>query len=126
MKILREIALRYPEAQMEVANEGTEDERGTVAARGRAFLFFGRDDVTLKVARSVGEATRLSHKDPRHFRLGAHGWVKATFQAGEPLPVELLAKWVDESYRLVAPRDLVDLLPESGPPPQANKAGSSP
>jgi hypothetical protein len=36
--------------------------------------------------------------------------VTATFAAGEPVPIDLLKTWIDESYRAQAPKRLVATL----------------
>ncbi|TMB27241.1 MAG: MmcQ/YjbR family DNA-binding protein [Deltaproteobacteria bacterium] len=46
------------------------------------------------------------------YGLGKAGWVTATFDAGEPVPVELMLSWIDESYRAIAPKKLVKDLAE--------------
>jgi predicted DNA-binding protein (MmcQ/YjbR family) len=54
------------------------------------------------------------------YGLGKAGWVTATFEKGEPVPVELLLSWIDESYRAIAPKKLVKELGAAGEPPLAS------
>ena len=100
MQALRKVALAHPDAEEGVACEGTPVERRTVKAKKKAFVFLGPGDAMVKLRESLPEATALAQKDPGAFRVGANGWVKATFGANGP-PLDLLAKWIDESYRVV-------------------------
>jgi hypothetical protein len=116
---LRIAALRLPETAEGVACEGTALEKRTITARGKAFLFLGPTNAMLKLGASVAEATALAANEPNRYRVGAHGWVTVTFGAGASLPAGLMARWVEESYRLVAPKQLLALLPEGGTPTPA-------
>ena len=113
---LRELALRYPEAQEGISCAGTALEKPTVMVRNKAFLFLGKTDVMVKLRDSLGDAARLAAKEPGRYKAGAHGWVTVTFSEGEALPLELLEKWIDESYRAIATRQLVAMLPQGGVP----------
>jgi hypothetical protein len=110
---LRGIALKYPEAQEGIACAGTALESRTVKVRNKAFLFMGKNDVMIKLGESVMEATKLASKTPDQYKVGAHGWVKVTFSDGNP-PPGVLARWIDESYRMLAPKQLLALRPEKG------------
>ena len=46
------------------------------------------------------------------YGLGKHGWVSAKFSKSDRPSIELLRQWVNESFRLVAPKKLVDALEE--------------
>ena len=46
------------------------------------------------------------------YGLGKHGWVSATFEEDRIPTLELLRQWVNESFRLVAPKKLVAALEE--------------
>jgi hypothetical protein len=115
MQNLRNIALSYPEAQEGIACAGTALESRTVKVRNKAFLFLGTNDVMVKLGESLAEATKLASKTLGWYKAGANGWVKVTFGDGDSPPPGLLERWIDESYRLLAPKQLVALLPESGP-----------
>jgi hypothetical protein len=116
MRALQTIALRYPEAQEGVACAGTPIEKRTVKVRNKAFLFLGTADAMVKLSESLTEAANLAAKEPNHYKVGAHGWVSLTFSDGAPPPLDVLERWIDESYRLLAPKQLVALLPEHGLP----------
>ena len=126
MQALRKLALSYPEAQEGIACKGTALECSTFNARSKAFLFVGAADVRLKLDASLAEANKLAAKEPSRYQVGAHGWVKVTLHQDEAAPLELLKKWIDESYRLLAPKQLVALLPERGPAAGASKKTAKP
>ena len=123
---LRTLALRYPGVEEGVACEGTKLEKRTLKVGKKAFLFLGPADAMLKLRSSVGEAARLAAKEPDRFKIGANGWATIRF-GGEVIPLALLKKWVDESYRLFAGQDLVAELdaaaaPIAEPPPELASA----
>jgi hypothetical protein len=113
------VALRYPEAEEGVACEGTAAEKRTIKARGKAFLFLGVTEAMLKLRESLAEATDLAAEEPNRYCVGAHGWITITFGDTRSPALERLLRWVDESYRLLAPKQLVILLPVGGPPSSA-------
>jgi hypothetical protein len=102
MKALRRAALRHPDTHEGVSCEGTSLEKRTVKAHRKAFVFLGVADVMVKLRESLSEAKRLAAREPDRYRAGAHGWVKASFADGEPPPLALLKRWIDESYRVAA------------------------
>ncbi len=44
------------------------------------------------------------------YGLGKAGWVSIEIGDGEPVPVDMLKAWIDESYRAQAPKKLVRML----------------
>ncbi len=119
---LRAFALGYPEAIERVACKGTALECSAFKARDKAFLFLGASELKVKLRESLAEAARLAAEDPARYRVGASGWVTVKFCPDQPLPLELLKRWVGDSYRAVAPKQLVARLPERGGPPISRKA----
>lgn len=119
MKALRRLALAYPETQ-----EGVVCKRIAFKARDKAFLFMGMDsecyDAMVKLRESLAEADRLAAETPDRFKVGGHGWVTVTFPHGQYPPPGLLERWIDESYRLLAPRQLVASLPKPAQPSAAS------
>jgi len=81
----------------------------------------GAADVRLKLRESIAEATKLASKEPGRYEVGALGWVKVKLSAGESAPLDLLEKWIDESYRVVVDKRLVAMLPERGLPAVTKK-----
>lgn len=110
MQALRQVALRYPEAE-----EGGVCTRRAFKARNKAFLFMGMDDrsynVMVKLCEALAEAAQRAVAEPKNYKVGAHGWVTATFAHDQSSPPGLLERWIDESYRLLVPKQLVALLP---------------
>src|SRR5262245_7280694 len=101
VQTLRKLALRHPGTEEGVACAGTALESRTVRAGKRAFLFLRPGELRLKLRESLPEAAKLASKDSNSYSVGANGWVKAAFDAGG-VPLDTLAKWIDESYRLIA------------------------
>jgi predicted DNA-binding protein (MmcQ/YjbR family) len=84
-------------------------------AGGKVFAFFGPSGgrrVTVKLVESHGHALSVPGAERTGYGLGAHGWVTVPLDApGVTLP--LLRDWVEESYRVVAPKRLVRELDAS-------------
>ena len=57
-------------------------------------------------------ALSLPFASPTEYGLGKSGWVTARFHIGDAVPTDMLAEWVDESYRAIAPKKLVARLEE--------------
>jgi predicted DNA-binding protein (MmcQ/YjbR family) len=115
---LRKKALAYPEA---VEDSPWGDPLFKV--RGKIFLFLDVDQgslcVTAKLPDTSGIALMLPNVEPTGYNLGRSGWVSATFAPDEEVPLRMLEAWIDESYRVVAPKKLVKLLdapPAGGTP----------
>jgi hypothetical protein len=102
MQALRQAALRYPGTEEGVACEGTPVESRTVKARNKAFLFLTVGHARLKLRESLPEATKLAQKRPDQLQVGSGGWVKATLNGDGSTPIDVLERWIGESYRLMA------------------------
>ena len=95
-------ALSLPEAQ--------EDHPwgDTVAKVGKKiFVFVGADRITVKLEESHAHALSIDGAAPTGYGLGRAGWVTVPI-AG--IPLDLLREWIEESYRIVAPKRLVTVL----------------
>lgn len=119
-EILRQFALKLPEA--------TEDhpwDHIAIKVKGKVFVFLsGPEDqfnVTCKLPSSGRLALTLPFATPTGYGLGKSGWVTASFQAGDKVPLDRMAEWIEESYRAVAPKKLVAVLdnPDAAPPAKA-------
>ncbi len=112
---LRKLALKYPEA-----NEGVVCDKSSFKAGKKGFFFMGVHgdafDIKVKLDASLPEAEQLVAKDGDTYGVGGAGWTSATFTGGKTPPKGLMEKWIDESYRLLAPKKLVAQLPDTGPP----------
>jgi predicted DNA-binding protein (MmcQ/YjbR family) len=103
---LTEFALKYPGA--------TEDHPWghiAVKVKGKMFLILGGTDdmlsVTAKLPLSGRMALMMPFASPTGYGLGKSGWVTGQFGPDDPIPVDRLTEWIDESYRAVAPKKLV-------------------
>lgn len=109
---LRDFALQYPET----GEEFPWGER-VIKVNKRIFVTFGRPDgglsMSMKLPNSGVAALTLPFAEPTGYGLGKSGWVTARFNSDQKPPVELLCRWIDESYRAVAPKKLVERLPSS-------------
>jgi hypothetical protein len=115
VQALRRIALAYPDTQ-----EGTSCTKRAFKVRNKSFLFVGSNDrgynVMVKLGGSLPEAAALAETQPTQYKLGLHGWTTVTFRHDQSPPAGLLERWIDESYRLLAPKSLLAMLPERGSP----------
>ncbi len=102
MQVLRRAALRHPGTEEGVACEGTPIESRTVKARNKAFLFLTIGHARFKLRESLPEATKLAQTRPDRIQVGSGGWVKASLSADGSTPLDVLERWIGESYRLMA------------------------
>lgn len=105
---LLEFALSLPEA---VEDQPWEDD--TVAkVRKKIFVFVGGPSstrMTVKLAESNAHALSIEGAEPSAYGLGKSGWVTVPLDA-DGVDVSLLRDWIEESYRIVAPKHLVAQL----------------
>jgi predicted DNA-binding protein (MmcQ/YjbR family) len=110
-KRLRAFALALPEAH----EDFPWGER--VAQVGKkVFAFFGHGDsvgVSVKLPQSLGQALACPFVEPTGYGLGAKGWVSASFETSDDVPIELLEGWVRESYLAVAPKKVARALTDA-------------
>jgi predicted DNA-binding protein (MmcQ/YjbR family) len=86
----------------------------TVAkVRKKVFVFFAGDPsanrITVKLVESHGHALSIEGAEPSGYGLGKAGWVTVPVDA-EGVDIDLLCDWIEESYRIVAPKRLVAAL----------------
>jgi hypothetical protein len=109
---LRRFALGYPEVE-----EAGACTKAAFRARGKSFLFLGTEEracnLMLKLHDSLPEATSLATDEPERCKVGTSGWVTLTFPLDSPPPRALLERWIDESYRVLAHKQLVAQLSRS-------------
>ncbi len=88
-----------------------------VKVNKKIFVFLGSDDdpagagMAVKLVESHAQAMDLPGAKPSGYGLGKAGWVVVPLDGDQP-QVEVLTDWVEESYRLVAPKRLVAQLEE--------------
>ena len=76
----------------------------------------GGMSMTVKLPDSHEEALSFPFVSPTGYGLGKAGWVTARFSARARPPTDILADWVDESYRAVAlKRQVAELDRRSAP-----------
>jgi predicted DNA-binding protein (MmcQ/YjbR family) len=106
---IREICLSFPQTQ-----EDFPWGHSAFKIKKKAFVFMGLDDsglsISMKLKESHAEALEHSFAKPTHYGLGKHGWVSAQFGPGESVPIEVLRAWIDESFRLIAPKAVLKEL----------------
>ena len=114
LQLLRMVALGYPQTELGVACQGTALESSTVKARDKAFLFMSGAGpsytVRLKLCQSQSEAMQLAANEPGRYKVGTHGWTTISFSDSEPPPIDLMKRWIDESYRAIADKKLLAML----------------
>ena len=86
----------------------------TVAKVGKnVFVFFGSDQspgwpgMTVKLRESNQAALGVPGAAPTGYGLGKAGWVSLSFNGDTAPPAGVLEDWIEESYRLVAPKRLI-------------------
>jgi predicted DNA-binding protein (MmcQ/YjbR family) len=110
---LRTFALSLPEAAEEFPWGGS-----AAKVRGKVFAFLGaeHDDgarLTVKLVESHAHALSVEQAEPTRYGLGKSGWMTLPF-AAPGLSVDILRDWIEESYRIVAPKRLVAELDRRG------------
>ena len=108
---LRQIALGHPETY----EESPWGDR-VVKVKGKIFVFCGVREgklyVSVKLPHSSREALALSFVEPTGYGLGKSGWVTATLAKDAATHEARFVKWIDESYRALAPAKLLSSLSE--------------
>lgn len=103
---LKRAALAYPETR-----EDHPWGHDVVKVKGKAFLFLSDWQeglgITMKLPHSFEYALDYPFAKPAGYGLGRARWIDCRFETGEDVPVEVLLRWLDESFRAVAPKKLV-------------------
>ena len=123
-KILREFAMGYPEV-----HEDFPWGHRALKVKKKVFVFMGAEEgvtsLSVKLPKSNKSALKLSFAEPTHYGMGKYGWVSLKFDSGDDLPMEQLKKWIDESYRAIAPKTLIKKLdgvePKASPKKKKSK-----
>jgi predicted DNA-binding protein (MmcQ/YjbR family) len=108
---LRSLALAFPEAFEDHPWGET-----VIKVRGKIFLFLHEAEdglrLSVKLPQSKEFALEYPFTKPTGYGLGRSGWVSAGFAPREAPPLDVLAAWIEESYRAIAPKKLAAGLPE--------------
>lgn len=106
---LRSHALALPEVV-----EGDSCVKRSFKVRKTGFLYLGEKadeyNVMVKLGPSLEEASELASARPGSWSVGKGGWAILKFEIDERPPDGLLERWLEESYRLQAPKTLVATL----------------
>jgi predicted DNA-binding protein (MmcQ/YjbR family) len=95
-------ALSFPEAWEDHPWNET-----VVKVRSKVFVFFSGRLMTVKLVESHAHALSIDGAEPTGYGLGRAGWVNVPIEA---VPADVLRDWIEESYRIVAPKRLVASL----------------
>jgi predicted DNA-binding protein (MmcQ/YjbR family) len=105
---LIEFALSLPGA---FEDHPWEETVAKVGGSGKIFVFFGgpagTPAITVKLDESHAHALSLDGAQPTGYGLGKSGWVTIPLAGGG---FEVLRDFIEESYRIVAPKRLVAAL----------------
>ena len=108
---LRAHGLGFPEAI-----EDHPWEHVVLKVRGKIFVFLDDSDglgLTVKLPVSRDFALIFDFASPAGYGLGRSGWISCRFAPDDSIDLELLERWLAESYRAIAPKKLAALLPLS-------------
>jgi predicted DNA-binding protein (MmcQ/YjbR family) len=107
---LREFGLGLPETF-----EDFPWEHLALKVRGKVFAFLDASgdalSMTVKLPVSRDFALVFDFAEPAGYGLGRSGWISCRFAAGEAADLDLLKRWITESYRAVAPKKLAAQVP---------------
>ena len=101
-------ALSFPETALERPWEDDE----VVKVKGKIFVFLGPPGsrrLSVKLAESHAHALAIDGAEPTGYGLGRAGWVTVPYRA-TGVSLDVLRDWVEESYRIRAPKRLVTEL----------------
>jgi predicted DNA-binding protein (MmcQ/YjbR family) len=114
LKELRAFGLSYPGTHLKSPWPDHLD----LAVNDKTFVYLSREGqpvgLSCKLPHSHKDALKLPFTSPTEYGLGKSGWVSAQFTGSQKPPVDLLKRWIDESYRAQAPKRLIAQLDASG------------
>lgn len=89
------------------------DESHVTKVRKKVFAFHGTPDdpgLSVKLTQSLDHGLSLPGAVPMGYGLGKHGWTYIPFSGLSPEDAEALLDFVEESYRFIAPKNLIKQL----------------
>jgi hypothetical protein len=106
---LRDFALSYPDT-----HEDRPWSERAIKVKKKTFVFMSADGdgfgMSCKLTASLSAARKSKFASPTHYGLGKSGWMTAHFGVNEKPPLKLLKRWIDESFRKLAPKTVVAKL----------------
>ena len=82
--------------------------------RSKTFVFLNEEEAELsmsvKLPVSRDFALLLDFAEPTGYGLGRSGWVTARFEPDDAPDLDLLRRWIRESYKAIAPKRLSAIL----------------
>lgn len=106
---VRENVLSFALSLPETAEDRPWEDDVVVKVRGKIFVFAGQvgsKRMSVKLAESHAHALAIDGAEPTGYGLGKAGWVTVPFRA-RGVSIAVLRDWVEESYRIVAPKRVV-------------------
>ena len=104
-EVLRRHGLGLPEAVEEFPWG-----HSALKVRGKTFVFLNQSEeelsLSVKLPVSRDFALIFDWAEPTGYGLGRSGWVSARFGPNDEPDMELLQRWIVESYKAVAPKKL--------------------
>ncbi len=102
---LRVFGLSLPEAVEEMPWG-----HSALKVRKKTFIFLNLEEqqlsLSVKLPVSRDFALIFEWAEPTGYGLGRSGWITGRFAPGAEIDLELLQRWLSESYRAVAPKKL--------------------
>ena len=96
-----------------------------IKVKGKTFLFMRLADSELsfsvKLPRTGVQALALPFARPTEYGLGKHGWVTIRLAKTSKALSDQCLSWIDESFRAVAPKRLVESLDAKKPAETSRK-----
>ena len=87
--------------------------------RGKTFVFLNQSEeelsLSVKLPASRDFALIFDWAEPTGYGLGRSGWVSARFGTDDEPDLELLERWIVESYKAIAPKKLGRMVGEDQP-----------
>jgi predicted DNA-binding protein (MmcQ/YjbR family) len=77
--------------------------------RGKTFVFLSKEtelSLSMKLPVSRDFALVFDFTEPTGYGLGRSGWISARFDGSEGPDLDLLKRWIRESYKAIAPKKL--------------------
>ncbi|HEX4745576.1 MAG TPA: MmcQ/YjbR family DNA-binding protein [Gaiellaceae bacterium] len=109
MAAVREKVLAFALSLPETFEDRPWEDDVVVKVRGKIFVYLGPTGsrrLSVKLAESHAHALAIDGAEPTGYGLGRAGWVTVPLRA-YGVSFAVLRDWVEESYRIVAPKRLV-------------------